>query len=70
LPDLEVADDASAVDEIHATIAITLDIYSHAIPQMQEDAAEKIAALLERYQAPTTPAWLSGHLPIDEEKRI
>ena len=32
----------------HATIAITLDIYSHAIPAMQEDAAEKIAALLER----------------------
>jgi integrase len=31
----------------HATIAITLDIYSHAIPAMQEDAAEKIAALLE-----------------------
>jgi integrase len=32
----------------HATIAITLDTYSHAIPAMQEDAAEKIAALLER----------------------
>jgi integrase len=31
----------------HATIAITLDIYSHAIPAMQEDAAAKIAALLE-----------------------
>lgn len=30
----------------HATIAITLDTYSHAIPAMQEDAAEKIAALL------------------------
>jgi integrase len=30
----------------HATIAITLDIYSHAIPAMQEDAAAKIAALL------------------------
>jgi integrase len=32
----------------HATIAITLDTYSHAIPAMQEDAAAKIAALLER----------------------
>jgi integrase len=30
----------------HATIAITLDIYSHAVPALQEDAAEKIAALL------------------------
>jgi integrase len=32
----------------HSTIAITLDTYSHAIPAMQEDAAAKIAALLER----------------------
>lgn len=32
----------------HATIAITLDTYSHAIPAMQEDAAARIAALLER----------------------
>ena len=31
----------------HATIAITLDTYSHAIPAMQEDAAAKIAALLK-----------------------
>jgi integrase len=30
----------------HATIAITLDTYSHAIPALQEDAAAKIAALL------------------------
>ena len=30
----------------HATIAITLDIYSHAIPAMQEEAAERIVALL------------------------
>jgi hypothetical protein len=29
-------------------IAITLDTNSHAIPAMQEDAAAKIAALLER----------------------
>jgi integrase len=32
----------------HATIAITLDVYSHAIPALQEDAAETIAALLGR----------------------
>ena len=31
----------------HATIAITLDTYSHAIPATQEDAAAKIAALLD-----------------------
>jgi integrase len=30
----------------HATIAITLDTCSHAIPAMQEDAAAKIAPLL------------------------
>jgi integrase len=30
----------------HANIGITLDIYSHAIPAMQEDAAAKVAELL------------------------
>jgi len=30
----------------HATIAITLDTYSHVIPAMQEDAAATVAALL------------------------
>jgi integrase len=29
----------------HASVAITLDIYSHAVPAMQEDAAERVAAL-------------------------
>jgi integrase len=29
----------------HASIAVTLDIYSHAVPAMQEDAAERVAAL-------------------------
>lgn len=29
----------------HASVAITLDIYSHAIPAMQEDAATRVAAL-------------------------
>lgn len=30
----------------HATISITLDVYSHAIPAMQEEAASKVAALV------------------------
>ena len=30
----------------HATIAITLDTYSHAIPAMQEQAAVRIAELV------------------------
>ena len=30
----------------HASIGITLDTYSHAIPAMQEEAAERIAALI------------------------
>ncbi len=31
----------------HATIAITLDLYSHAMPDMQEDAAELVASLVD-----------------------
>ena len=31
----------------HASTAITLDVYSHAIPAMQEDAAATVAALIE-----------------------
>ena len=30
----------------HATVSITLDTYSHAIPAMQEEAAERIAELV------------------------
>jgi integrase len=30
----------------HATVSITLDTYSHAIPAMQEEAAVKIADLV------------------------
>ena len=30
----------------HATVAITLDTYSHAIPAMQEEAAQLIAGLV------------------------
>jgi len=31
----------------HANISITLDTYSHAVPGMQADSAEKMAALIE-----------------------
>lgn len=31
----------------HASIGITLDIYSHVIPDMQQDAAATMASLLE-----------------------
>jgi integrase len=30
----------------HSTVAMTLDTYSHVIPALQEDAAERIAELL------------------------
>jgi integrase len=30
----------------HASVGITLDTYSHAIPAMQEDAAAKVAAMI------------------------
>jgi integrase len=30
----------------HSSISITLDIYSHAIPAMQTDAAERVASLV------------------------
>ena len=30
----------------HATVSITLDTYSHAVPAMQEEAAERIAGLV------------------------
>ena len=30
----------------HSTIAMTLDVYSHAIPAMQEEAATRIADLV------------------------
>lgn len=31
----------------HASIAITLDTYSHVLPSMQEDAAARVGALLD-----------------------
>jgi integrase len=30
----------------HSTITITLDTYSHALPSMQREAAETVAALV------------------------
>jgi integrase len=30
----------------HATVSITLDTYSHAIPAMEEEAAAKVAAVV------------------------
>jgi integrase len=32
----------------HSTVALTLDIYSHVLPQVDQDAADRIAALVER----------------------
>lgn len=29
----------------HSTVAFTLDVYSHAVPALQEEAAERVAAL-------------------------
>jgi len=31
----------------HASVAFTLDVYSHVVPGLQEDAAQRIAALVE-----------------------
>jgi integrase len=30
----------------HSTVAVTLDVYSHAIPSMQREAADAVAAIL------------------------
>ena len=35
----------------HATVAITLDTYSHVLPGMQEEAAESIDAALRKAMA-------------------
>lgn len=50
----------------HSTIAITLDIYSHVLPGMQEDAALKVDSVLraairkEREKRPASPGWIGG----------
>jgi integrase len=30
----------------HSTVSLTLDVYSHAVPHMQKDAAEQIARVM------------------------
>lgn len=30
----------------HSTVSLTLDVYSHAVPHMQQDAADQIAQLI------------------------
>ena len=32
----------------HSTVALTLDIYPHVLPQPDQEAADKITALIER----------------------
>jgi integrase len=39
----------------HATVSITLDTYSQAIPAMQEEAAALIAELVFRGSSPSNP---------------
>lgn len=48
-PDLRAGVHPKVVQERlgHSSIAITLDTYSHAIPSMQEDAAARVAALVD-----------------------
>jgi len=35
----------------HSSVALTLDVYSHVLPHMQEDAARRMAALLEESES-------------------
>jgi integrase len=35
----------------HATIGLTLDIYSHALPSMQREAAEAVASLVDQIES-------------------
>jgi len=44
----------------HATVAMTLDVYSHVTPTMQREAAAAVAAILE---GPTS--WVAGGLQKD-----
>ncbi len=44
----------------HASISITLDTYSHVMPGMQEEAAEKIDAGLRKALAVTAVPEASG----------
>lgn len=48
----------------HATVSITLDTYSHAIPALQEEAAALIAGLVVRRQVRTPPVAQKRPLPL------
>lgn len=45
----------------HATVAFTLDVYSHAVPALQEDAAERVASLIFK---PSHPDRAHGDPPM------
>ena len=53
----------------HATVSITLDTYSHAIPAMQEEAAALIAGLVFAEQARTPPVARSRILCVMRSSR-
>jgi integrase len=46
----------------HSTVSLTLDTYSHAIPDLQQDAAEAIDLLLEKVAGGTV---VTKMLPAD-----
>ena len=35
----------------HSTVSLTLDLYSHTVPALEEEAAERVAALVSAAQA-------------------
>ena len=53
----------------HATVSITLDTYSHAIPAMQEEAAALIAGLVFAASSTrrSTPPTHSGEAPLAQQ---
>ena len=44
----------------HASVAFTLDVYSHVLPHMQDAAAEKVQALLAGPKTDAKPHTNSG----------
>ena len=47
----------------HSSITMMLDLYSHAIPAMQADAADRVAALIEAAGLRPVPPAGFGSLP-------